>query len=159
MKLPRFVAAVIVAASMVSLGNAAEPSTGCGTGQVPPGTTPAGVGVSATAPPGTPPSGTGSVKACNTGAVVPEPLKGAVTVSGSTTSNSGYVDVDGDSSNVTGNCTDGFVRVAITSGGPVFYESKDGNFTDTKPNQSGNQTAQPETADQFATNTSANCHP
>jgi hypothetical protein len=148
----------LVATLALTAGHAAEPSSGCNGGQVPPGTTPAGIGVSGVAPPGTPPSGAGSLKVCsNTGTVVP--AKGAVTVSGNT-AGSGYVEVDGDSNNTTpANCGDVFVRVSADQSGPKFYESKDGSYADTKPAQAGNQQAQPEGPDAWLQNLAANCAP
>lgn len=148
----------IVATLALSIGHAGEPSADCNNGQVPPNTTPAGIGVKIAEPPGTPPSGAGYVKACsNTGAVVP--AKGSATVAGNT-NGSGYVEVDGDSNNTTpANCGDGHVRVSGDSNGPKFYESKDGSYTDTRPDLPGNQPAQPEEPDVWLQHIAENCAP
>jgi hypothetical protein len=122
-------------------------SSACGTGQVPAGTTPVGIGVAA---------GTSGVTACNNGAVVPSPAKGSATVH--VGSGSGYVEADGDSDNTASPCTDGFTRVAVSGSGPAFYESPNGNYTDTDPNTDGNQTAQPQSPQSWAQNTANNCH-
>ena len=126
-----------------AIGHATEPSAGCGggTGEQ------AGVGVKDGVP--------ADAMVCNNGSKVPSP--GAVSVHTDSNSKSGYVDVDGDSTNTTKPCADGFERVGIDSTGPHFYESPDGSYTDTDPKKKGNQQAQSESADTWAGNLKANC--
>ena len=141
MKGSRFLAlaAAAVAATMVMGFAGAEPSGGCNGGEAPPSTTPLGVGIDQA---GDPTTGSGSLRVCNTGSTVPAPAKGAVTVSGNPTGQSGYVDVDGDSNNAGAPCTDGFVRVGASAGGPAFYESPSGSWSGSSPNKAPDVWAQ-----------------
>ncbi|HEX9696224.1 MAG TPA: hypothetical protein VGB64_07910 [Actinomycetota bacterium] len=131
--------AVALATMIMGAAGAAEPSAACNGGAVPPGTTPLGVGINQT---GDPAGGPATVKACNTGSTVPAPAKGTITVQGDANAQKGFVDVDGDSNNAGAPCTDGYVRVAASAGGPAFYESANGGWTSTAPAKSPDTWAQ-----------------
>jgi hypothetical protein len=151
------VAAMFAAMMALSAGHAS--STECNGGTAAPA---GGLSVKQTGPQGTPPAATGgTIAACSKDAQVP--VRGSIVLKGTVdgANTNGYIDVDGDSNTqnppVGGNCADGFFRVSGSSAGPKFYESKDGNYTDTKPGTAGNQTAQAEGPDVWATNIAHNC--
>lgn len=151
----RRVFALLVVTSITAMFSGigqADPSDGCSAGAVPPSTTPAGIGLNAGADPAT---GL-DVTACNTGAVVPSPAKGAARVR-IDPAGSGHAEIDGDADNTATACTDGFLRVAGDADGPHFFESKDGSYSDTNPSQSGDQQAEEEAPDAWAQNIAANC--
>ncbi len=149
------VVALFAATMAMSAGHAA--SSACNGGTAAPA---GGLSVKQTGPVGTPPAATtGSIAACSSGEV---PVHGSLTVGGTLNGDksTGFVDVDGDPGNtqpVGGSCSDGFMRVEMSSAGPAFYEAKDGNKTDTKPGQAGNQAAPKEDAPTFAQNIAHNC--
>jgi len=124
--------AVCAAAAVLVLGPSvhAEPSYACDAGEVPPTTTPAGVGVATF---GAPPSGT-QVQVCNSGAAVPAPAQ--VKVYMHPTAPRALLVVDGDSTFRDLPCSDGFVGVMVDAGGPMFFYSPDGDHAAATPSKS-----------------------
>ncbi|MGH2668916.1 MAG: hypothetical protein ACRDH5_07330, partial [bacterium] len=101
-------------------------------------------------------TGAGGIRLCNTGAVVP--IAGSATLQVNPNGQTGFVEIDGDTANSSQNaCLDGHARIGVGSGGPTFYESKDGSNADTRPNQAGNQPAAPEAPEVWLQNIVANC--
>lgn len=117
-------ALAVAAVPAISSG---EPSDGCANGEVPPSTTPLGVGARQTGDPGDEPI---NVLVCNDGSVVPPPAKGHVRVRVVTDRDDPSVMVvaDGDSDNATLACTDGYAGAKLDREGTYFYESADGDF-------------------------------
>lgn len=154
----RIVGLGAAAAVLFSFGAASASSSACNSGFVP--ANPTGIRAANT---GSPTDLDGSLHVCNNGAVVPPPAKGSATIGGAIdgTNSYGYVDVDGDSNNTVAGgpaCTDGFSRVRINANGSVqFYNSPDGNYSDTDPGTPGSQPAQPKSAQQFAQDTEEDC--
>lgn len=145
---------LVLALGVFALGAAgAEPSGDCTGSPLPPETAPSGISIQQS---GDPATGPASLKICNNGAVIP--LRGAVTLSGNPTGQTGYVEADGDTANSSlAPCADGFTRVKVDGGGPHFYEAPDGSFADTKPGTPGSQPANEVPPDIFVTDTVSNC--
>jgi len=145
-------AATAVIGLVLSFGAGLASSARCNSGAV----NQAGIGVKNS---GEPTGGEGWVAVCNNGQTVPAPGKGSVEVGGSLDDEEGYVDVDGDPSNTGAECTDGFIRAELDGFDQEarFYNGPDGSASDTNPNQTGNQAAQPKSPDEVVTSTMEDC--
>lgn len=115
------IATIAGAALLPGAASSRQPSEACGSGEVPPGATPLGVGVRQTGDPYQEPT---SVYACNTGSTAP----GAVRVRSDASGNT-HVIVDGDDANTLLPCSDGYIAARAGTDGPRLYRSGDGDHT------------------------------
>lgn len=115
------VATIAGAALMPAAGMSREPSEACATGEVPPATSPLGVGVRQAGDPYQDPT---SIYVCNTGTVAPGAARLRWDASGQT-----HVIVDGDETNTILGCTDGYMAARVGPDGAHLYRSGDGDFT------------------------------
>lgn len=108
-------------AGVASIADAREPSSACDNGEVRPATTPLGVGARQAGDPYQDPQ---SFYVCSTSTA-----PGTVWVRADTTSNRAHVIVDGDSTNHTTPCGDGYVAARADADGVRLYRADDGDFS------------------------------
>lgn len=140
------VAAVVLAASVPAAGIAGEPSASCDRGELPPGTTPVGVGARQTGDPGDDPV---SVSICVAGGTE-RPLKGAAKVTVNPDGSYAIAVLDGDSGNAPLGCTDGYAAARIDGDGPHLYQGPEGSFS---------YLAREKAAEEFARDIARGCWP
>lgn len=99
---------------------ARQPSEACSAGEVPPTTTPLGVGVRQAGDPYQEPT---NVYVCSTGTIAPGATRVRSDASGQTLS------IDGDDANTSLPCSDGYAAARIGSDGAHLYRSGDGDYT------------------------------
>lgn len=119
----RILVLLVLCAAAAGAAAAREPSESCGSGEVPPGTTPAGVGVRQAGDPYQEPT---SLYACGSRA----PAKGHAWVRADAEERRLHVIADGDSDNGTRvRCADGYAAARAGTDGARLYRSDDGDFS------------------------------
>lgn len=115
------VGVLLVVAGMAVSAGAGEPSSACSNGEVPPATTPAGIGARQA---GDPYQEAVSIYVCST-VVAP----GAVWLRADTPNRRAHAIVDGDTTNRTTSCSDGYTAARADASGVRLYRADDGDFS------------------------------